>query len=331
MEVAFFDVHQFEKAAFAEAFQAEGFSVRWIDARCGESTAALAEGANIVCGFVNDVYNASVLERLHKGGVRFLALRSAGFNHVDLAAAARLGIAVARVPAYSPNAVAEHALGLLMSLNRQFHRAYNRVREHNFSIEGLVGYDLCGKTVGVVGTGKIGAVMCSILRGFGCRVLAVDSQPSEALKKLGVEYVSWDQLLPACDILTLHVPLTPQTLHLINRDTLSKVKKGVVLINTSRGRLVDTDALLEALRSGVVSAAGLDVYEEEEGLFFQDLSEKPLGDERLALLLTFPNVLVTCHQAFLTKDALKNIRDVTIGNILDYRAGRTSPNIVSLR
>jgi D-lactate dehydrogenase len=271
---------------------------------------------------VNDRLDAACLATLKNAGVRLVALRCAGFNNVDLSAAKTAGIAVVRVPAYSPYAVAEHAVGLLLSLNRKIHRAFNRVREHNFSLNGLVGFDLHGKTVGIIGTGKIGRIAAQIFRGFGTRLLAYDPFPSaDWAAQHEVQYVHLPDLLVASDIVSLHLPLTPETFHLLNERTLGEMKRGAYLINTSRGKLVDTAALIEALKRGQLGGVALDVYEEEEGVFFEDLSSQVLLDDELTLLLTLPNVLVTSHQAFLTHEALSEIARVTAENIRRFECG----------
>ncbi len=255
--------------------------------------------------------------------VKLIALRCAGFNNVDLAAARACGIAVTRVPAYSPHAVAEHAAGLLLTLNRKIHRAYNRVREHNFSLNGLVGFDIAGKTVGIVGTGRIGRIAARIFRGFEARVIAYDPVPApEWAKQYDVGYTDFPALLAASDIVSLHVPLTPQTVHLLRAETISRMKPGAFIINTSRGKLIDTTALIDALKEGRLGGVALDVYEEEEGVFFEDLSGEVLQDDELSRLLTFPNVLITSHQAFLTHEALSEIARVTTENILRWESGR---------
>lgn len=291
-------------------------------------TARLARGYEAVCCFVDDHAPAEVIERLAEGGTKLLTLRCTGFNNVDLKAAERHGITVARVLRYSPYSVAEFAVALLLTLNRKTYRAYNRTREYNFLLDGLLGFDLHGKTVGVVGTGKIGEVFCGIMQGFGCRVLAYDVQQNPRCVEIGVEYLGLDALLPECDIVSLHVPLLPETRHLINADTLGKLKRGATLLNTSRGGLIDTPALVDALRSGRVGAAGLDVYEEEEGLYYQDLSATPTRDDVLSTLLAFPNVIVTGHQAFFTHEALSTIAATTIANLSDFEQGRESENVL---
>jgi len=329
MRVAIFDTHKYDQIALEASNAQFGHTLHFIEPRLTEKTAKLAAGFPAVCSFVNDRLNEETLRLLHEGGVRMIALRSAGFNHVDLAAAQNLGIAVARVPEYSPYAVAEHAVALILALNRKVHRSFNRVREFNFSLDGLVGFDLHGKTVGVVGTGRIGAVFARIMRGFGCRVLACDERPDANLARdEKFDYVSMQRLLSESDIISLHVPLTPATRHLLDTEAFACMRRGVMLINTSRGALIETKALITALKSGVIGYAGLDVYEEEEGVFFQDLSESGLEDDVLARLLTFPNVLVTSHQAFLTREALSNIANTTLRNLQDFELDRPLENAV---
>ncbi len=291
-----------------------------------ELTVQLAQGFDVVCGFVNDTFNAPVLQSLAANGTRLVTLRCTGFNNVDLDAARKSGIQVARVSAYSPYSVAEFVVGLIQALNRRIHKAYNRAREDYFLLDGLLGFDLHGKTVGICGTGKIGTVLAQILTGFGCRLLGFDPYPSEKCKNLGLTYVDFDELLAQSDILSLHTPLTPETHYLINRDTLAKMKPGVFLINTSRGGLIDTRDLIEALKSGQIGAAGLDVYEEEEGIFFRDLRGQILSDDIFARLLSFPNVIVTGHQAYFTREALDDIATATFDNIESLANGKTNPN-----
>lgn len=316
MKVAVFDTHRYDRAAL-ERMNASGFDhdLTFFEPRLTAETAPLARGHAAVCSFVNDRLDARALELLQQAGVSLVALRSAGYNHVDLAAAERLGVAVVRVPEYSPFAVAEHALALVLALNRKIPRAAVRVRDWNFSLDGLVGFDLHGKVVGLVGTGRIGRVAATIFRGFGCRVLGWDLREDEALVAAGVVYVELPALLSTADIVSLHVPLTPATRHMIDARALAQMKPGAMLINTGRGALIDSLALIGALKTGHLGAAGLDVYEEEEGVFFQDLSNEVLLDDVLARLLTFPNVLVTSHQGFLTREALDNIARTTLENI----------------
>lgn len=332
MEIAFFDTRSYDRHAFERANTERRHVLRFIETRLTDTTAALAAGAPVVCPFVNDRVDAETLRVLHAGGTRLVALRSAGYNHVDLDAAAALEIPVVRVPEYSPYAVAEHAMALVLTLNRQIHRAYNRVRDANFSLEGLVGFDLHGKTFGIVGTGKIGRALARIAHGFGCRVVATDAYPDEALtRELGVSYLDASRLYAESDVISLHVPLTPRTHHMIDAAAIAQMKPGVMLINTSRGALVDTPALIEALKSRAVGAAGLDVYEEEGPLFFRDLSMLPLQDDVLARLLTFPNVVITSHQAFLTNEALANIADTTLASVDAFARGDTLAHRVILR
>ncbi len=315
MRVAVFSTRPYDRQFLERANAAGRHQFDFHESRLDAASAALANGALAVCVFVNDRLDAAVLQRLHDGGVRLLALRSAGFNHVDLAAAAALGIAVGRVPEYSPHAVAEHTVALLLALNRRLHRAYNRVREGNFALEGLLGFDLYGRSVGIVGTGKIGECFTRIMAGFGCRLLGFDPQPNPACLALGMRYVEMPALLAASDVISLHCPLTPQTHHLIDADALARMKPGAMLLNTSRGAVVDTRALIAALKAGTLGSLGLDVYEEEADLFFRDLSDQVLHDDVFARLLTFPNVLITGHQAFFTEEALTAIATTTLANI----------------
>jgi D-lactate dehydrogenase len=330
MKVAVYSARGYDRDSLTEANAELGHELVFLDVGLDERTAALARGFPGVCPFVNDKADAAVLAVLHAGGTRLLALRSAGFNHVDLDAADRLGITVARVPAYSPHAVAEHTVALILTLNRKIHRAYNRVREHNFALDGLMGFDLFGKTVGVVGTGKIGTIVARILLGFGCRVVASDQAENPECLAMGVEYAPLDELLARSDIVTLHCPLTPRTRHLINAGSLTKCKPGFMLVNTSRGGVVDTRAVTHALKSGRVGALAIDVYEEEGDLFFRDLSEQVLTDDVFARLLTFPNVLITAHQAFFTREAIRSIAETTVQNLRDFeRSGVRAENRVT--
>ncbi len=322
-EIALFDAKSYDRRSFELAENFGKMSWRFLDFRLSAETSAAAQGANAVCIFVNDKLDRPCLERLASLGVKLVALRCAGFNNVDLAAAKELKLGVVRVPAYSPHAVAEHAVGLLLTLNRKIHRAYNRVREHNFSLHGLVGFDVFGKTVGIVGTGKIGKIAAQIFRGFQADVLAYDPFPDPAwAKQNGVQYVSFDELLARSDIVSLHVPLLPETKQMLRADTFQKMKRGVFIINTSRGKLIHTQALIDALKSGHIGGVALDVYEEEEGIFFEDHSEAILQDEVLSRLLTFPNVLITSHQAFLTEEALSEISRVTIENLRNFESSK---------
>lgn len=319
LNVSFYDTKSYDREYIERAEGASQLKFRFQEFRLTRETVTTAEGAQAVCVFVNDQLDYECLTQLSRMGVRLIALRCAGFNNVDLTAAKSLGIGVVRVPAYSPYAVAEHTIALLMSLNRRIHKAYNRVREHNFSLAGLVGFDLHGKTVGIVGTGRIGQITAQIVRGFDAKVIAYDPKPvPEWAAAHGVTYVNFEELLLASDVVSLHLPLTPETRFLLNADTLAKMKCGAILLNTSRGKLIETSAMIEALKSGQLGGVGLDVYEEEEGLFFEDLSGEVLQDDELSRLLTFPNVLVTAHQAFLTHEALSEIARVTTTNLLRY-------------
>ena len=317
IETAVYDTKPYDREYLARAAGAERIAWRFHDFRLSAETASAAKGVQVVCIFVNDHVDRACLEALAALDVKLIALRCAGYNNVDLAAARALGLAVVRVPAYSPHAVAEHAVGLLLTLNRKIHRAYNRVRELNFSLSGLVGFDIRGKTVGIVGTGKIGRIAAQIFRGFDANVMAHDPFPTpDWAKAHGIHYTDLDSLLAASDILSLHLPLMPDTLHLLNAQTIARMKPGVFIVNTSRGKLIDTTALIVALKSGHIGGVALDVYEEEEGIFFQDLSGQVLLDDELSHLLVFPNVLITAHQAFLTQEALSEIARVTTENII---------------
>ena len=316
IETAVYDTKPYDREYLTQAAGMDRITWRFHEFRLSAETAAAAIGAQAVCIFVNDQADRACLELLSAMGVKLIALRCAGYNNVDLAAARGLGLTVVRVPAYSPHAVAEHAVGLLLTLNRKIHRAYNRVRELNFSLSGLVGFDICGKSVGIIGTGKIGRIAAQIFRGFEAEVLAHDPFPMpDWAAAHGVRYTDLDGLLAASDIISLHVPLLPETRHLLNAQTLSRTKPGVFVINTSRGKLIDTTALIAALKGGQVGGVALDVYEEEEGVFFEDLSGQVLLDDELSHLLIFPNVLITAHQAFLTQEALREIARVTTENI----------------
>lgn len=322
MRIAFYDTKPYDRDYFGRAAGTDHHEWHFHEFRLSTETAGTAQSAQAVCVFVNDRLDRACVEALVGHGVRLVVLRCAGFNNVDLNAAKALRLAVTRVPAYSPHAVAEHAVALLLTLNRKIHRAYNRVREMNFSLSGLVGFDLHGRTVGIVGSGRIGRAAAQIFRGFGCRVLASDPAPmSDWASAHDVTYVARDELLASSDVVSLHVPLTPETHHLVNVSTLARMKQGAHLINTSRGKLVDTTALIQTLKSGHLGGVALDVYEEEEGLFFEDLSGEVLQDDELSRLLTFPNVLITAHQAFLTHEALSEIARVTVENVTRLQAG----------
>ncbi|MFT5423559.1 MAG: D-lactate dehydrogenase [Phycisphaerales bacterium] len=320
MKVTVYSTKAYDREFLQAANAAHSHELLFLEAGLNEHTAALADGSPAVSAFTNDTLNRAVLEQLHRQGTRVISLRAAGFNNVDLKAAAELGLTVVRVPAYSPYAVAEHTVGLILTLNRKLHRAVARVREQNFSLDGLMGFDLHGRTVGVVGTGRIGIVVCRIMNGFGCRVLAHDPFPTDELDGIAT-YTTLPELLRESDIITLQCPLTPETHHLIDDGALASMKPGVMLINTSRGAVVDTKAAIRALKSGHLGYFGIDVYEEEGDLFFRDLSQVVLQDDVFARLLTFPNVVVTAHQAFFTREALTNIAETTLQNIADFEAG----------
>jgi D-lactate dehydrogenase len=324
MKVAVFSTKPYDRRFLDAANAAAGHELLYIEERLNRHSARFTAGAEAVCLFVNDEADAGALEVLQAGGTRLLALRSAGFNHVDLKAAAKLGLSVRRVPNYSPYAVAEFTLALILMLNRKTHRAFNRVREGNFALEGLLGFDLHGRTVGIIGTGKIGFLTAKPLAAMGCRILATDPFPNPQLQEIGGTYVPREQLLAESDIVSLHCPLTPESHHLINAQTLAQMKDGVMLINTSRGGLIDAAAVIGALKSGKVGYLGLDVYEQEAEVFYEDLSGSIIQDDVLQRLLTFPNVVITSHQAFFTETALHNIADSTIQNVTDFAAGRSS-------
>ncbi|WMJ68330.1 2-hydroxyacid dehydrogenase [Stenotrophomonas sp. 24(2023)] len=331
MQIAVFSARPYDRRFLDEAAARAGLDAIervYFDATLDVHTAPLAQGCTAVCVFVNDRLDATVLHTLHALGVRAVLLRCAGFNNIDMAVAGQLGLFVARVPAYSPEAVAEHALALVMTLNRQTHRAYNRVREGNFMLDGLLGRTLHGRTVGIVGTGKIGLATARIFHGMGCTVLGHDPYPAPAFAPLGT-MVALDELLARADIISLHCPLTPQTRHLINRDSLARMKPGAMLVNTSRGALVDTHAVIEALKARQLGQLAIDVYEQESALFFQDLSGEIIDDDVFQRLMTFPNVLVTGHQGFFTAEALQEISAITLQNLADFTAGRDSPNRVA--
>ncbi|MEW9897010.1 2-hydroxyacid dehydrogenase [Chitinivorax sp. PXF-14] len=331
MRIAVFDTHRYDREALEHANAAFGHELCFFEPRLNAQTAELAGGFDVVCPFVNDRLDAAALGVLARAGVRLVALRAAGFNAVDIAEANRLGLRVVRVPAYSPHAVAEHAFALLLTLVRKTHRAYGRVRDGNFSLDGLVGFDLHGKTIGIVGAGRIGQAAIGIARGFGCRTLVYDLGRDTALaERLGFEYASMDEVLAQADVVSLHLPLTPQSRHLIDTHAIARMKPGALIVNTSRGALIDTHAVIAALKSGRLGGVGLDVYELEEGVFFENLSEAPLQDDQLARLLTFPNVLITSHQGFLTREALDNIAHTTLANVRAFERGEALENEVQL-
>lgn len=330
MNVAVFSSKPYDRHALDAANIGKELSFTYLEPRLLTETAAMAEGFPVVCAFVNDHLNREVLTSLAQGGTKLIALRSAGFNNVDLDAAHELDLAVVRVPAYSPNSIAEHTVGLMLALNRKLHRAYNRVREGNFALDGLLGFDMVGKTVGIIGTGKIGQVVARIISGFGCRVIGFDPYPSDAAREVGVEYLELDEVFAESDILTLHLPLTPETHHMVDQSSIARMKPGVMLINTSRGALLNTSAVIEGLKSSRIGYLGLDVYEEEDDIFFQDLSGFILQDDVFARLLTFPNVLITGHQAFFTQEALDAIATTTVANIRAFASGEELVNAVPL-
>ena len=329
MRILFFSSKPYDSASFLAAEVAPGYQLHFQQARLTLDSAALAAGHEVVCAFINDDLSAPVLERLAEGGTRLIALRSAGYNHVDLSAAQRLRLCVVRVPEYSPHAVAEHAVALILSLNRRVHRAFNRTREGDFSLHGLIGFDLYGKRVGVVGAGKIGSVFARIMAGFGCHVQIFDTRAISGLEALGATQVPLPQLLAESDIISLHCPLNEHSRHLIDAQSLARMKRGAMLINTGRGALIDTPALIGALKSGQLGYLGLDVYEEEAELFFEDCSDLPLQDDVLARLLSFPNVIVTAHQAFLTQEALTKIAETTAYNLDCWEQGKDWENELS--
>lgn len=329
MKVAVFNTKSYDRNFLETANANYNHDLVFFEPRLTQETTALAAGFPAVCVFINDQLDKITLRLLAEQGTKLIATRSAGFNHIDLNAAAELGISVVRVPAYSPYAVAEHTVGLILTLNRKIHRAYNRVREGNFSLDGFMGFDLHGRTVGIVGTGKIGFLVAKILHGFGCQLLTYDLYTNPDCEALGVKYVDLPELFATSDIISLHCPLTPQTHHLINAQSLTQMKQGVMVINTSRGALIDTRAVIDALKSRKIGYLGLDVYEQESNLFFEDLSTEVIEDDVFQRLLTFPNVLITGHQAFFTEDALQNISKTTLSNISDVESGRPCPNEVS--
>lgn len=326
MKIAFFSTKTHDREFFDRYNTTH--EIIYFEAPLNKQTVNLAKGCKAICAFVNDKITATVITELKNSGVELIALRCAGFNNVDITAAKANGIAVVRVPAYSPHAVAEHAVALILTLNRKTHKAYNRVREGNFSLDRLTGFDLYGKTIGVIGTGKIGQVFCKIMQGFGCKVLAFDIIANKELEATGVEYLPLMDLFEQANIISLHCPLTEQTQHIINETSIGMMKQGVMLINTSRGALIDTKAATEALKSGKIGYLGLDVYEQEEKLFFNDLSENVIQDDVIMRLLSFPNVLITSHQGFLTEEALAEIAKTTLGNVDEFEAGQTLKNIV---
>lgn len=330
MKVVVFSTQPYDRRFLEAANHTHHHKLIFLEPRLVAETACLVMDAPVVCVFINDRLDDGVLRAIAAQGVRLIAIRAAGFNNVDLKIAKELGMTVVRVPAYSPYAVAEHAVALILALNRKLYRAYNRVRDDNFSLEGLMGFDLHGSTVGIVGTGKIGQCFAQIMQGFGCHLLAYDPYPNTECLKIGVQYVELSALLSASDIVSLHCPLTPENHHLINAGSLAHLKKGAMLINTSRGGLMDTNAVIQSIKTGQIGYLGIDVYEEEEALFFQDLSDTIIQDDTFQLLQSFPNVLITAHQAFFTRNALQSIAETTLANITDFAQGSICPNQISL-
>ncbi len=326
MRVAIFNTKAYDRQFLSAANQNYHHDLVFFEPNLTAETALLAKDYPAVCAFINDRLDAPALKILAENGTKLIALRSAGFNHIDLKAAGELELTVVRVPAYSPYAVAEHAVALILMLNRKLYRAYNRVRDDNFSLDGLLGFDLHGSTIGIVGTGKIGVCFAQIMKGFGCNLLAYDVYRNPSCIELGVEYVELPQLLSQSDVVSLHCPLMPETHHLIDANTLQMLKPGAMLVNTSRGGLLDTVAAIEAIKSGRLGSLGIDVYEQEEGLFFEDLSTTVIQDDAFQLLQSFPNVVITAHQAFFTRNALEAIAQTTLSNITEFEQGKTCVN-----
>lgn len=330
MKIAVFSTKPYD-AEYLDKYNSNNITFKYFDVPLNADTVKLTSEYDGICIFVNDKAGTEVIEKLAENGIQLIVLRCAGFNNVDLETAKKKGIKIYRVPAYSPDAVAEHALALIMTLNRKTHKAYNRVRDGNFSLDRLKGFDLNGKTVGVIGTGKIGAIFARIMWGIGCNVVAFDKYPSEELKKIGVTYLELDELLAKSDVISLHCPLMESTKHIINKNTLAKMKDGVMLINTSRGALIETVDALEALKTGKLGYLGIDVYEQEEQLFFEDLSESIIQDDLIMRLISFPNVLITSHQGFFTEEALQQIAMTTLKNIDDFSNGTENNNQVKIQ
>jgi D-lactate dehydrogenase len=326
MEIAVFSAKPYDREYLDAANAAHTHRLKYYEVPLDAKTVSLAAGHGAVCIFVNDHANAAVLEALAKGGTKLVALRCTGFNNVDLNAARALGIKVVRVVDYSPNSVAEHAVALLMAINRKIHRAYNRTRDFNFSLDGLMGFDLCGKTVAVIGTGKIGRVFAKIMLGFGCDVIGYDKFTSPEFEAMGARYAEPGEIGASADIISLHCPLAPDTYHIIDAGTLSRAKRGALLINTSRGGLIDTEAVIDALRSGQLGGLAIDVYEQEAGVFFRDLSGTIITDDVLQRLVTFPNVILTGHQAFLTREAVTTICETTLQSVTEFESGKPLTN-----
>ncbi|TWU02137.1 2-hydroxyacid dehydrogenase [Stieleria varia] len=329
MKIAVFSTKPYDESFLRAASENHSHTLTFLEPRLTAKTAALANGFDAVCAFVNDQLDSDVIHTLSDHGVRAIALRCAGFNNVDLAAASECGVTVVRVPAYSPHAVAEHTAALVLALNRKIHRAYTRVRDGNFALGGLLGFDLNGRRVGVVGTGKIGEIFAKIMSGFGCKLLGFDVQQNPECERLGMQYVSLDELFAESDVISLHCPLTPQTHHLIDAAAIQKMKPGVMIVNTSRGAVIDTGAVINGLKSGKIGHLGIDVYEEEADLFFEDLSSQVIPDDMLSRLLTFPNVIVTGHQGFFTEEALSCIAETTLQNLTDLESTGNCPNAVT--
>ena len=329
MKVAMYGTKSYDIQFFDKVGSRYGHEMTYIEGHLNKHTASLAKGHDAVCAFVNDNLSANCMRALADNGIFTVAMRCAGFNNVDLEAAEQHGITVVRVPEYSPHGVAEHAVALLLSLNRKLYKSYNRVRDNNFVLDGLLGFNVNSRTVGVIGTGRIGMEFAKIMRGFGCEVIAYDLYPNQECIDAGVEYTELDDLFARADIISLHCPLTPDTHHLIDDVAIEKMKQGVMIINTSRGALVDTVAVIYGLKSGRIGYLGLDVYEEEADIFFEDISNRILEDDVFARLLTFPNVEITGHQAYFTSDALEAIADVTLSNLTDIEQGRECPNVVT--
>jgi len=326
MEIAVFSTTPYERRYIEDANADAGHQLKFFDASLSLESAGLAAGCPAVCIFVNDRADAAVLEALQRGGTRLVALRCTGFNNIDLKAAASLGMKVVRVVDYSPNSVAEHAVALLMAINRKIHRAYNRTRDSNFSLDGLIGFDLAGKTVAVVGTGKIGRIFAQIMLGFGCEVIGYDPNPHPEFEAMGARYAQPGEIGVKADVVSLHCPLTPSTYHIINEKTLAQAKPGALLINTSRGGLVDTEAVIDALKSGQLGGLAIDVYEQEADLFFRDLSSVVIADDVIQRLISFPNVIVTGHQAFLTREALTTICETTLRSVTAFERNEPLEN-----
>lgn len=329
MKIAFFSTKSYDRTHFESEVKESEHSIAFFEDALNLQTAKLVTGYKAVCIFVNNPMDEELIAKIADLGIEVIALRSAGFNHVDLEACKKYGVTVYRVPAYSPEAVAEHTVALILTLNRKTHKAYNRVRENNYSLEGLTGFNLHQKTVGVIGTGTIGTAFCRIMNGFGCDILAFDPNENEDVKALGGRYVDFDELVHSSDIISLHCPLIPQTRHMIDKESIEKMKNGVMIINTSRGALIDTTAVINGLKQEKISFLGIDVYEQEDNLFFKDLSNEVIQDDAIARLMTFPNVLITGHQAFLTEEALQEITRTTLQNLSDHEKGKEVENEVT--